>query len=137
MIDALRFMHRQGYVHMDVKGDNVFFDSDGVWFLGDFGSACQIDSAIRSTTECFYHSPILGQPVRPKYDWFMLLVMLLIELEDNKDEWAKKFVEEGNYNVSKGLVHAEAQRIVENTTYGLDLIAIIEEIMGAYTSDEV
>jgi hypothetical protein len=137
IIDALRFMHRQGYVHMDVKGDNVFFDSDGVWFLGDFGSACEIDSAVLSTTEGFYHSPILRQPARPKYDWFMLLVMLLIELGDNKDEWAKKFVEDGNRNVSEARVHAEAQRIIANTTYGRDLIVIVEEIMGAYTSDEV
>ena len=67
----------------------------------------------------------------------MLLVMLLIELGDNKDEWAKKFVEDGNRNVSEARVHAEAQRIIANTTYGRDLIVIVEEIMGAYTSDEV
>ena len=137
MIDALRFMHRLGYVHMDVKGDNVFFDVNGVWFLGDFGSACEIDSAIRSTTEGFYHSPILRQPARPKYDWFMLLVMLLIELGDNKDVWAKTFVEEGNRNVSEALVNAEVQRIIADTTFGRDLKAVVEEIKGAYTSDEV
>ena len=137
MIDALRFMHLKGYVHMDVKGDNVFFDVNGVWFLGDFGSACDIDSTIRTTTECFYHSPILRQPARPKYDWFMLLVMLLIELRENKDDWAKTFIEEDNRNVSEARVRAEAQRVIENTMYGRDLIAIIEEIMDAYTSDEV
>ena len=85
----------------------------------------------------FYHSPILRQPARPKFDWFMLLVMLLIELRENKDDWAKTFIEEDNRNVSEARVRAEAQRVIENTIYGRDLIAIIEEIMGAYTSDEV
>jgi len=137
MVDALRFMHRRGYVHMDVKGDNVFFDVNGVWFLGDFGSAREIDSPIRSTTACFYHTPILCQPARPKYDWFMLLVMLLIELGDNKDDWAKVFVEGDTRHVSEALVLAEAQRVLADTTRGRDLKAVVEEITGAYTSDEV
>ena len=67
----------------------------------------------------------------------MLLVMLLIELRESKDEWAKTFIEEDNRNVSEARVRAEAQRVIENTMYGRDLIAIIEEIMDAYTSDEV
>ena len=135
MIDALRFMHQQGYVHMDVKGDNVFFDGNGVWFLGDFGSACMFDSAISSSTECFYHSSILHKPARPKYDWFMLLVMLLIEL-GNKDKWAKTFIEQGNH-VSEARVMEEAQRIIADTTHGQDLKAVVQEIMDAYASDEV
>ena len=135
MIDALRFMHRLGYVHMDVKGDNVFFDVNGVWFLGDFGSACKFDSPIRSSTEGFYHSPILRNPARPKYDWFMLLVMLLIEL-GNKEEWAKAFIEKGNH-VSEARIIAEAQRIIADTTHGQDLKDIVKEIMDAYASDDI
>ena len=122
---------------MDVKGDNVFFDVNGVWFLGDFGSAREIDGPIRSTTECFYHTPILRQPARPKYDWFMLLVMLLIELGDNKDDWAKIFVEGDERHVSEALVLAEAQRVLADTMRGQDLKAVVAEITGAYTSDEV
>ena len=67
----------------------------------------------------------------------MLLVMLLIELRESKDEWAKTFIEGDNRNVSEARVRAEAQRVIENTMYGRDLIAIIEEIMDGYTSDEV
>jgi hypothetical protein len=120
---------------MDVKGDNVFFDVNGVWFLGDFGSACKFDSPIRSSTEGFYHSPILRNPARPKYDWFMLLVMLLIEL-GNKEEWAKAFIEKGNH-VSEARIIVEAQRIIADTTHGQDLKDIIEEIMNAYASDDI
>ena len=64
-------------------------------------------------------------------------IRLVYAVGDAKDEWAKTFIEEDNRNVSEARVRAEAQRVIENTMYGRDLIAIIEEIMDAYTSDEV
>ena len=30
-------MHSQGLIHMDIKPDNIFLDSDGHWKIGDFG----------------------------------------------------------------------------------------------------
>ncbi len=36
---ALDFMHRQGYIHRDVKPHNILFDGDGNVYLSDFGLA--------------------------------------------------------------------------------------------------
>jgi hypothetical protein len=37
--DALDFIHSQGFIHRDVKPDNILFDQQGCPFLGDFGVA--------------------------------------------------------------------------------------------------
>ncbi len=37
--DALDFIHTRGYVHRDVKPDNILFDAEGHAYLGDFGIA--------------------------------------------------------------------------------------------------
>jgi serine/threonine protein kinase len=37
--DALDYIHSQGYVHRDVKPDNILFDAAGQVYLGDFGIA--------------------------------------------------------------------------------------------------
>jgi serine/threonine-protein kinase len=37
--DALDFIHKQRYIHRDVKPDNVLFDAHGNAFLSDFGVA--------------------------------------------------------------------------------------------------
>jgi LDH2 family malate/lactate/ureidoglycolate dehydrogenase/serine/threonine protein kinase/tetratricopeptide (TPR) repeat protein len=35
--DALDFVHTKGYVHRDVKPENIMFDAEGNAYLGDFG----------------------------------------------------------------------------------------------------
>ncbi len=41
--DALDSMHRQGYLHRDVKPHNILFDADGKAYLSDFGLVRALD----------------------------------------------------------------------------------------------
>lgn len=137
LVQAIRYIHSHGYIHMDVKADNVFYDIDGRWFLGDFGSACKIGTLVSSTTEVFYPDVILGQIAEVKYDWFMLLVMLLIEVKD-KEKWHTRFLDEGQGKVSYALVMNEAQRIIEDDATCpcllQELRSTIAEIVHSYVS---
>jgi serine/threonine-protein kinase len=47
--DALDFAHRQGFVHRDVKPENILF-SDKHALLADFGVACALEANERMTT---------------------------------------------------------------------------------------
>lgn len=53
MIAAVEYMHSLNLVHMDIKGDNIFLDSQGKWFLGDFGSCKEEHKDITSFTRFF------------------------------------------------------------------------------------
>eukprot|EP00929_Paragymnodinium_shiwhaense_P079348 TRINITY_DN41300_c0_g1_i4.p1 TRINITY_DN41300_c0_g1~~TRINITY_DN41300_c0_g1_i4.p1 ORF type:complete len:277 (-),score=37.35 TRINITY_DN41300_c0_g1_i4:135-965(-) len=39
---ALAYLHRLGMVHYDVKSENMLLGADGLWKLGDFGSASEL-----------------------------------------------------------------------------------------------
>lgn len=48
VIEALGFLHRQGFVHRDIKARNVLLDEAGGARLTDFGSACRAGSRFRA-----------------------------------------------------------------------------------------
>jgi serine/threonine protein kinase len=105
-------MHSLGLVHMDVKGSNILIDQTGDWYLGDFGSARDINEAVFTTTPSFYPISLCGLPAHPKYDWFMLLVTILIELMPKKLAWAKELCDtERNIVTSPKVEQALAKAI--------------------------
>ena len=56
--DALGYAHRQGFVHRDIKLDNILYRRDGEAVLGDFGIAKAAESLTRMTMT----GAILGTP---------------------------------------------------------------------------
>ncbi|KAL3155946.1 hypothetical protein ABBQ32_012942 [Trebouxia sp. C0010 RCD-2024] len=48
---AVRAMHDVRLLHTDVKAANVFVDSFGAWFLGDFGASHMFEDKIKYCTE--------------------------------------------------------------------------------------
>ena len=43
LFDGIRYMHRRGYIHRDIKLGNLFLDKEMNLKIGDFGLAAQID----------------------------------------------------------------------------------------------
>ena len=110
ILEALKFMHDRNVVHMDVKGDNILLDGNGNWLLGDFGSCRFIGETILSTTEMFYHSKILRTPALPCHDYFMLLVVLIIESLPNKHSFEEELFDAVERRVSLVKVKEMAEK---------------------------
>ncbi len=56
--EALSYAHSKGYVHRDVKPDNILFDENGASYLTDFGIARAADSNTQMTAT----GSIIGTP---------------------------------------------------------------------------
>ena len=84
MARALDYAHRQGFVHRDVKPENILFGEDGVAQLTDFGIARAMSSGTRMTATGMsigsphYMSPeqARGQAVDGRSDLYSLGVVL-------------------------------------------------------------
>ena len=98
LVTAVDYMHSKRLVHMDIKGSNIFVGSeDGCsWFLGDFGSSRPCGEKVSSTTYSFCNIDTRGKPALPQYDWYMLLVAILIESLDNKHDWNTQLKKESS-----------------------------------------
>eukprot|EP00831_Metopus_contortus_P064393 TRINITY_DN57645_c0_g1_i1.p1 TRINITY_DN57645_c0_g1~~TRINITY_DN57645_c0_g1_i1.p1 ORF type:complete len:269 (+),score=35.52 TRINITY_DN57645_c0_g1_i1:212-1018(+) len=80
-------VHAHGWVHMDVKSENILVRPDGRWVLCDLGSAAKEGDLIFSSTKRFYFRDFPREEegitkssrARPSYDWYMLAVTMLRE----------------------------------------------------------
>ena len=97
MAEALNFLHSQGYVHMDVKPQNIFlterpkqpYELDNVKFkLGDLGSAVKVNGKINQVTPLYSPPEVYLGVAKPSIDVFslgMTMYVLLTRREDRPD----------------------------------------------------
>lgn len=79
--EAIEYTHQQGYLHCDIKPDNILFRSDGSAVLTDFGIAREINEGSDNTTIAgtpHYMSPeqAQGQKLGKPSDIYSLGILL-------------------------------------------------------------
>ncbi|WOE51552.1 serine/threonine-protein kinase [Sulfuracidifex metallicus] len=95
--EALSFIHSQGYVHMDVKPQNIFlterpsqpYELDKVEFkLGDLGSAVRINGKISQLTPLYSPPEVYDGVAKPYIDVFALGMTMYVVLtrKDNRPD---------------------------------------------------
>lgn len=112
------------------QGANVFVDTVGRWFLGDFGSTVPIGDPVHEYTKCFYPSDLFGEPAQEAFDWYMLAVMLTAEL--HKTQWKQRLFEGDRVSDAKLVAAAasatvpELQRLLSLTMQRGDVVASVQ-----------
>jgi serine/threonine protein kinase len=91
LISAVDFIHSRGYAHLDIKSLNVFVSGNAQWFLGDFGACKRFGEKITASSFQFCFENNLSNAASPVYDWFMLLVMVLIESLVDRRSYTRLF----------------------------------------------
>ena len=120
ILDALQYLHTYpdgGYVHMDVKAINVFVDNNGLCYLDDFGSCKPIDEPITTSSITLCWEDARSQPAHPKYDYFMFLLMIMIECLEDRRTYTNIFHEgESRFASIAKIVEATKSRIELEST---------------------
>lgn len=99
-----------------MQSDNVFIDMEGQWFLGDFGSTVPVGERVFSTTGWFTSFDLIGSPAKEEYDWYMLAVMVAVEL--NRGDWRDRLIVESHTPPAKLVA---ALQVAKRATF-LDLV---------------
>ena len=86
MIEAVNYIHSLDLVHMDIKQSNIFVDTEGNWFLGDFGGCVEVGKEVMECTEVLLprvgedSSRVVGKPAEWRFDWMMLATVFAEQL---------------------------------------------------------
>lgn len=56
-VEALMYIHKSGFVYLDIKPDNTIVDKDGHLMMVDFGTCQKVDREDQSSTEIFFSFP--------------------------------------------------------------------------------
>jgi serine/threonine protein kinase len=91
VVDAVAHLHKHGFVHNDIKADNVLLSADGTPKLCDFGLACKTGQPRSGGGTSLYMAPELftgdgkkaaGVPANPMHDVWSLGITLFAILTD-------------------------------------------------------
>ena len=140
VLAALKYLHSfpgGGYVHMDVKAMNIFVDHTTRCFLGDFGSCVRIGDPITSCSTTFCWKDVLRSPAHPKYDYFMLLVMILIECMEDRRDYVRALYVEGSRFVDVEKVLTVARARIDHHSIPAELAILITEVLGVLGTCEM
>lgn len=127
LVEAVAFIHAQGYVHMDIKGSNICVDTSGQWLLGDFGSVCPIGSPVTSSTIFLCKENVIGLQAHPKYDWFMLLVTLMIETLEDRNAF-QQFLYDNSHRADNFISENRLRELIRRITCA-ELLSVIGSIL--------
>lgn len=88
--DALTACHKKNILHRDIKIDNIFVSSDGIYKLGDFGIARKAEHSIglytKTGTESYMAPEVYkGEPYGKRADIYSLGMVLYRLLNNNRD----------------------------------------------------
>jgi serine/threonine protein kinase len=86
---SLESAHESNQVHLDVKPDNIFMQSNGQVFIGDFGVSCVIGESPRGISPQYYPNdlPVVTHPAAD----FILLAVSLLEMRGVEFPPAEQF----------------------------------------------
>ncbi|BFH74759.1 hypothetical protein SJAV_27030 [Sulfurisphaera javensis] len=119
---ALAYLHSKGYVHLDVKPQNIFLSKnpgktggevytniDGIVKLGDLGSAVKVGGKIDQVTPSYappeqVEAVILGKGADPKMDIFALGMTAYVMLTLRRDNPAGDYLDKAIEAINQGKV---------------------------------
>ena len=126
--DALNYIHSKGFVHADVKASNILVSDKGDWFLSDFGSCTRISETIQSSTDMFYFEDLIfTKKSYPSVDFFMFLVLILLENSVNRANYSNLFKDSNNH-VDYDTVNQCANDLVSDVELGHLIYLLLEKI---------